>query len=174
MSFWGATVITNLLSIIPGIGDFLVNLLWGGLSVNTHTLNRFFCIHFILPFIILIGALLHLIILHDKGSTHNLIADNKNIIPFLPYCLWEDFVIFTLFIFSLILLVSNFPNEFLHAENYIKANELVTPAHLSVEWYFAPFYTILRAIPNKLGGITILLLSILWVGSLPFINRHCK
>jgi ubiquinol-cytochrome c reductase cytochrome b subunit len=172
MSFWGATVITNLLSAIPLIGDFLVNVLWGALSVNSATLNRFFILHFILPFIILILAILHLIILHDKGSSNKLLLDNKNLIPFSHYCIWEDMVMLSIVLLLTIIFLSNFPNELLHGENYIYANELVTPPHLAVEWYFAPFYTILRAIPSKVGGILMLLLSIAWIAFLPLISKN--
>jgi ubiquinol-cytochrome c reductase cytochrome b subunit len=133
MSFWGATVITNLISAIPLVGDYMVNILWGGLSVNSATLNRFFCLHFILPFIILVGSLLHVIMLHDQGVS--LVHKNKalNLISFVPYCILKDFILLSTFFIMLVVLISFYPNEFLHSENYVLANELVTPPHLSVE-----------------------------------------
>jgi len=171
MSFWGATVITNLASAIPIIGENIVHWLWGGFSVDNATLNRFFSLHYLLPFIIagLVG--LHLILLHEDGSNNPLGIDSKtDKIPFYPYFYVKDLfgaIIFAIF-FSIFLYF--YPNLLGHPDNYIEANPLVTPAHIVPEWYFLPFYAILRSIPDKLGGVVAMLLAILVLFLLPFIN----
>nr|NP_982320.1 cytochrome b [Drosophila sechellia]Q9MGL5.1 RecName: Full=Cytochrome b; AltName: Full=Complex III subunit 3; AltName: Full=Complex III subunit III; AltName: Full=Cytochrome b-c1 complex subunit 3; AltName: Full=Ubiquinol-cytochrome-c reductase complex cytochrome b subunit [Drosophila sechellia]AAF77288.1 cytochrome b [Drosophila sechellia]QXG19502.1 cytochrome b [Drosophila sechellia] len=171
MSFWGATVITNLLSAIPYLGMDLVQWLWGGFAVDNATLTRFFTFHFILPFIVLAMTMIHLLFLHQTGS-NNPIGLNSNIdkIPFHPYFTFKDIVGFTVMIFILISLVLISPNLLGDPDNFIPANPLVTPAHIQPEWYFLFAYAILRSIPNKLGGVIALVLSIAILMILPFYN----
>nr|AIW06327.1 cytochrome b [Drosophila erecta]QXG19190.1 cytochrome b [Drosophila erecta]DAA06193.1 TPA_exp: cytochrome b [Drosophila erecta] len=171
MSFWGATVITNLLSAIPYLGMDLVQWLWGGFAVDNATLTRFFTFHFILPFIVLAMTMIHLLFLHQTGS-NNPIGLNSNIdkIPFHPYFTFKDIVGFIIMIFILISLVLISPNLLGDPDNFIPANPLVTPAHIQPEWYFLFAYAILRSIPNKLGGVIALVLSIAILMILPFYN----
>nr|AHG53230.1 cytochrome b [Drosophila santomea] len=171
MSFWGATVITNLLSAIPYLGMDLVQWLWGGFAVDNATLTRFFTFHFILPFIVLAMTMIHLLFLHQTGS-NNPIGLNSNIdkIPFHPYFTFKDIVGFIVMIFILISLVLTSPNLLGDPDNFIPANPLVTPAHIQPEWYFLFAYAILRSIPNKLGGVIALVLSIAILMILPFYN----
>nr|QXG19073.1 cytochrome b [Drosophila anomalata] len=171
MSFWGATVITNLLSAIPYLGMDLVQWLWGGFAVDNATLTRFFTFHFILPFIVLAMTMIHLLFLHQTGS-NNPIGLNSNIdkIPFHPYFTFKDIVGFIVMIFILISLVLISPNLLGDPDNFIPANPLVTPAHIQPEWYFLFAYAILRSIPNKLGGVIALVLSIAILMILPFYN----
>nr|QXG19515.1 cytochrome b [Drosophila serrata] len=171
MSFWGATVITNLLSAIPYLGMDLVQWLWGGFAVDNATLTRFFTFHFILPFIVLAMTMIHLLFLHQTGS-NNPIGLNSNIdkIPFHPYFTFKDIVGFIVMIFFLISLVLISPNLLGDPDNFIPANPLVTPAHIQPEWYFLFAYAILRSIPNKLGGVIALVLSIAILMILPFYN----
>jgi len=171
MSFWGATVITNLFSAIPFIGTSIVEWLWGGYSVDNATLMRFFSLHFLMPFLIAGLTLLHLSLLHTSGS-NNPIGINTNVttISFYPYFYVKD--LFSLLILSFVFLTFVFflPNMLGHADNYIPANSLVTPPHIVPEWYFLPFYAILRSIPDKLGGVLAMIGSILIFLLLPFIN----
>nr|WEG22900.1 cytochrome b [Gilpinia sp.] len=169
MSFWGATVITNLLSAIPYLGEFLVQWLWGGFSINNATLTRFFTLHFILPFIILMMVMIHLMFLHQTGSS-NPLGTNSNFdkIPFQPYFLLKDLVGFIiLYLFFFYIILSN-PNMLGDPDNFIPANPMMTPPHIKPEWYFLFAYAILRSIPNKLGGVLLLLLSILILMIMPF------
>lgn len=174
ISFWGATVITNLVSAIPYIGDSIVKWLWGGFSVDNATLNRFYSLHFILPFIILIIVIIHLIFLHETGSS-NPIGLNRNYfkIPFNPYYSIKDILGFTIII--IIIIIINLINPYLlgDPENFNKANSIITPIHIQPEWYFLFAYAILRSIPNKLGGVIALLISILILTILPF-NMNYK
>lgn len=161
MSFWAATVITNLFSAIPLIGENITQWLWGGFSVDNPTLKRFFVLHFVLPFVILGAVGIHLVLLHRVGSGNPLGMDSVETIPFYPYYFLKDFVFF---FFSLIIFtigVCWYPNLFIHPDNYIRANPMVTPAHIVPEWYFLPFYAMLRAIPDKLGGVLVMIISIL-------------
>nr|UYO79199.1 cytochrome b [Arctopsyche sp. XG-2022] len=169
MSFWGATVITNLLSAIPYMGNMIVQWIWGGFAINNVTLNRFYSLHFILPFVISAMVMIHLIYLHQTGST-NPISINMNIdkIPFNPYFTFKDLLGFMLLLFSLIYLTLTYPFLLGDPDNFILANPLVTPPHIQPEWYFLFAYAILRSIPNKLGGVIALLLSILILIILPF------
>nr|YP_009663927.1 cytochrome b [Synthesiomyia nudiseta]QCW07960.1 cytochrome b [Synthesiomyia nudiseta] len=169
MSFWGATVITNLLSAIPYLGTDLVQWVWGGFAVDNATLTRFFTFHFILPFIVLAMTLIHLMFLHETGS-NNPMGLNSNIdkIPFHPYFTYKDIVGFIIMLMILILLVLINPNLLGDPDNFIPANPLVTPAHIQPEWYFLFAYAILRSIPNKLGGVIALVLSIAILAILPF------
>lgn len=171
MSFWGATVITNLFSAIPVIGSTIVEWLWGGFSVDNATLNRFFSLHYLLPFLIAGLALSHLSLLHLSGSNNPLgINFNVTSIPFYPYFYVKDLYAFLIMFFFLSLLVFFYPNLLGHPDNYIPANSLVTPAHIVPEWYFLPFYAILRSIPNKLGGVIAMVGAILILLLLPYLN----
>nr|YP_010691633.1 cytochrome b [Ceratitis cosyra]QVL29185.1 cytochrome b [Ceratitis pallidula]QVL29367.1 cytochrome b [Ceratitis quinaria]QVL29198.1 cytochrome b [Ceratitis pallidula]QVL29302.1 cytochrome b [Ceratitis cosyra]QVL29315.1 cytochrome b [Ceratitis cosyra] len=171
MSFWGATVITNLLSAIPYLGIDLVQWVWGGFAVDNATLTRFFTFHFILPFIVLAMTLIHLLFLHQTGS-NNPIGLNSNIdkIPFHPYFTFKDIVGFIIMIMALLLLTLINPYLLGDPDNFIPANPLVTPVHIQPEWYFLFAYAILRSIPNKLGGVIALVLSIAILAILPFYN----
>lgn len=169
ISFWGATVITNLLSAIPYLGIDLVQWVWGGFAVDNATLTRFFTFHFILPFIVLAITLIHLLFLHQTGS-NNPIGLNSNIdkIPFHPYFSYKDIVGFIIIITCLIILTLINPYLLGDPDNFIPANPLVTPVHIQPEWYFLFAYAILRSIPNKLGGVIALILSIAILAILPF------
>nr|YP_007026301.1 cytochrome b [Protophormia terraenovae]AFV08387.1 cytochrome b [Protophormia terraenovae] len=169
MSFWGATVITNLLSAIPYLGIDLVQWVWGGFAVDNATLTRFFTFHFILPFIVLAATLIHILFLHETGS-NNPMGLNSNIdkIPFHPYFTYSDIVGFIVMTMILILLVLINPYLLGDPDNFIPANPLVTPVHIQPEWYFLFAYAILRSIPNKLGGVIALVLSIAILAILPF------
>jgi quinol-cytochrome oxidoreductase complex cytochrome b subunit len=189
MSFWGATVITNLFSAIPVVGESIVHWLWGGFSVDNPTLNRFYALHFLFPFLIVGVVILHIWALHVPGSNNPLGIDVKtpqDTIPFHPYYTVKDavtlgalFIVFSWFIFFS-------PNSLGHPDNYIPANAMVTPAHIVPEWYFLPYYAILRAtpdigipftsivfIPSKLAGVLLMFGSILVMFALPWIDR-CK
>lgn len=171
MSFWGATVITNLFSAIPGIGNSIVQLLWGGFSVDNPTLNRFFSLHYLVPFLIVGVVLLHLILLHQQGSNNPLgISSKYNKIPFYPYFYVKDLFGFFIFVLIFSFFVVYAPNYLGHPDNYIEANPLVTPAHIVPEWYFLPFYAILRTIPDKLGGVLLMGLAIVILALLPIVN----
>nr|AMH85485.1 cytochrome b [Eudasyphora canadiana] len=169
MSFWGATVITNLLSAIPYLGIDLVQWVWGGFAVDNATLTRFFTFHFILPFIVLAMTMIHLLFLHETGS-NNPIGLNSNVdkIPFHPYFTYKDIFGFITMTMILILLVLINPYLLGDPDNFIPANPLVTPVHIQPEWYFLFAYAILRSIPNKLGGVIALVLSIAILAILPF------
>jgi len=173
ISFWGATVITNLFSAIPYVGSDIVFWLWGGFSVDNATLTRFFALHFLLPFIIGAISVLHLFFLHERGSG-NPLGTNRDFdkVKFDPFFLWKDvfgFIIILTFLFSL----SIFDPWLLgDPENFISANPLVTPVHIQPEWYFLFAYAILRSIPNKLGGVLALFLSVAIFYLLPFIPRR--
>nr|P41282.1 RecName: Full=Cytochrome b; AltName: Full=Complex III subunit 3; AltName: Full=Complex III subunit III; AltName: Full=Cytochrome b-c1 complex subunit 3; AltName: Full=Ubiquinol-cytochrome-c reductase complex cytochrome b subunit [Balaenoptera borealis]AJD22662.1 cytochrome b [Balaenoptera borealis]AVM38346.1 cytochrome b [Balaenoptera borealis]AVM38359.1 cytochrome b [Balaenoptera borealis]CAA53258.1 cytochrome b [Balaenoptera borealis] len=171
MSFWGATVITNLLSAIPYIGTTLVEWIWGGFSVDKATLTRFFAFHFILPFIILALAMVHLIFLHETGSNNPTgIPSDMDKIPFHPYYTVKDILGALLLILTLLMLTLFAPDLLGDPDNYTPANPLSTPAHIKPEWYFLFAYAILRSIPNKLGGVLALLLSILILALIPMLH----
>nr|AFP82068.1 cytochrome b [Formica pressilabris]AFP82070.1 cytochrome b [Formica pressilabris] len=171
MSFWGATVITNLMSTIPYIGNLMVQWVWGGFSINNATLNRFYSIHFILPFIIMMMVILHLFFLHTTGSSNPLgINSNLYKIPFHIYFSIKDILGFMIFIFFFWLINLEYPYIFSDPDNFIPANPMVTPIHIQPEWYFLFAYAILRSIPNKLGGVIALLSSIIILYFLPLIN----
>nr|YP_010241221.1 cytochrome b [Neostromboceros nipponicus]QTH79158.1 cytochrome b [Neostromboceros nipponicus]UQS76356.1 cytochrome b [Neostromboceros nipponicus] len=171
MSFWGATVITNLLSAIPYLGNLLVQWLWGGFSVDNATLTRFFTFHFILPFILLTMTIIHLMFLHNSGS-NNPLGTNSNLdkIPFHPYFSFKDLLGFIIMILMLNMLVLTSPNLLGDPDNFTPANSMITPLHIKPEWYFLFAYAILRSIPNKLGGVFALIMSILILLIMPFIN----
>nr|YP_010578711.1 cytochrome b [Mandarinia regalis]UZP46675.1 cytochrome b [Mandarinia regalis] len=169
MSFWGATVITNLLSAIPYLGTLLVNWIWGGFAVDNATLTRFYTFHFLLPFILLMMTMIHLLFLHQTGSNNPLgINSNLNKIPFHPFFTFKDLIGFIILIFFLTLLTLTNPYLLGDPDNFIPANPLVTPIHIQPEWYFLFAYAILRSIPNKLGGVIALIMSILILIILPF------
>jgi len=171
MSFWGATVITNLFSAIPYIGSSIVEWLWGGFSVDNATLNRFFSLHYLLPFVIAGITLLHLTLLHQEGSNNPLgINSSVDFISFYPYFYVKDLFAFLIFLLSFSFVVFFFPNVLGHSDNYIPANPLVTPPHIVPEWYFLPFYAILRSIPDKLGGVVAMISAILILLLLPVTN----
>nr|QBZ38210.1 cytochrome b [Mahmutkashgaria sulcatus] len=169
MSFWGATVITNLLSAIPYLGNTLVTWIWGGFSVENPTLNRFFSFHFILPFMLLVLIMFHLIFLHEKGSSNPLGLKNKvDKISFHPYFTLKDIYGFTVIILVFTFINFKTPFMFNDPENFTPANPMITPPHIQPEWYFLFAYAILRSIPNKLGGVLALIFSILIILILPF------
>nr|YP_010586613.1 cytochrome b [Tinodes chinchinus]UZZ44427.1 cytochrome b [Tinodes chinchinus] len=169
MSFWGATVITNLMSAIPYIGEDLVKWIWGGFSINNATLNRFFSFHFILPFILLAFMVIHLIFLHTMGSSNPLNVNNKfDKIPFHPYFSLKDLLGFIILLSILTLFSFKFPYLLNDYDNFIEANPMMTPPHIQPEWYFLFAYAILRSIPSKLGGVLALLMSILILFIMPF------
>jgi ubiquinol-cytochrome c reductase cytochrome b subunit len=171
MSFWGATVITNLFSAIPFIGSSIVEWLWGGFSVDNATLNRFFSLHYLLPFLIAGATILHLSLLHRVGSNNPLgLNVSVSSISFYPYFYVKDLLAFFYLVFFLMVFVIFYPGTLGHPDNYIPANPLVTPAHIVPEWYFLPFYAILRSIPNKLGGVIAMVGSILLLVLLPFLS----
>nr|WKU84176.1 cytochrome b [Somula decora] len=171
MSFWGATVITNLLSAIPYLGTDLVQWIWGGFAVDNATLTRFFTFHFVLPFIVLAAVMIHLLFLHQTGS-NNPIGLNSNLdkIPFHPYFSYKDITGFIIMLFLLTLLTLWNPYLLGDPDNFIPANPLVTPIHIQPEWYFLFAYAILRSIPNKLGGVIALVMSIAILMIMPFYN----
>nr|UZC53574.1 cytochrome b [Artemia sinica]UZC53587.1 cytochrome b [Artemia sinica] len=169
MSFWGATVITNLVSAVPYIGSDVVQWLWGGFAVDNPTLTRFFTFHFLIPFLVAGLTMVHLLFLHQSGSNNPLgINANLDKLPFHPYFTVKDTVGFMILIFLLVTLSLTSPYLLGDPDNFIPANPLVTPAHIQPEWYFLFAYAILRSIPNKLGGVIALISSILILISLPF------
>jgi ubiquinol-cytochrome c reductase cytochrome b subunit len=171
MSFWGATVITNLISAIPYIGVDIVQWVWGGFSVSNATLNRFFSLHYLLPFVLAALALVHLIALHEHGSNNPLGVDsNIDKLPFHPYYSIKDVLGYSIFAVAFVYLIFFQPNLLGHPDNYIPANPLVTPAHIQPEWYFLFAYAILRSIPNKLLGVLALFASLLVLLVLPYIE----
>nr|QCX31985.1 cytochrome b [Amphimallon solstitiale] len=172
MSFWGATVITNLVSAIPYLGNTIVQWLWGGFAVDNATLARFFTLHFLLPFIVTALVMIHLLFLHQTGS-NNPLGVNSNIdkIPFHPYYSYKDMVGFIVMSMLLTLLVLMNPYLLGDPDNFIPANPLVTPIHIQPEWYFLFAYAILRSIPNKLGGVIALVMSIAILFIMPITNK---
>nr|YP_010998229.1 cytochrome b [Penthetria simplicipes]WPM86386.1 cytochrome b [Penthetria simplicipes] len=171
MSFWGATVITNLLSAIPYLGNYLVQWIWGGFAVDNATLTRFYSIHFLLPFIIIALTMIHLLFLHQTGSSNPLgLNSNMDKIPFHPYFSFKDIVGFIIMMMILLMMNLMSPYMLSDPDNFIPANPLVTPIHIQPEWYFLFAYAILRSIPNKLGGVIALVMSISILFILPFYN----
>lgn len=171
MSLWGATVITNLVSAVPLVGDSIVAWLWGGFSVDNATLNRFFSLHYLLPFVIAAASLVHLAALHQEGSGNPLGIDaSGDKIPMYPYFIVKDLLGIVIFIILFSFFVYFSPNLLGHPDNYIEANPMVTPAHIVPEWYFLPFYAILRSIPHKLGGVICMIFAIVVLALLPWIH----
>ena len=173
ISFWGATVITNLLSAIPYIGQIIVEWIWGGFSIDNATLNRFYSFHFILPLIIIVLVIIHLFFLHLKGSNNPLGTNrNKYKIPFHLYFTIKDILGFILIFLIHFLIIIQYPYILGDPDNFIYANSISTPVHIKPEWYFLFAYSILRAIPNKLGGVIGLIISILILIILPFTKTY--
>ena len=171
MSFWGATVITSLASAIPVVGTDITHWLWGGFSVDNATLNRFFSLHYLLPFIIAGASLVHIVALHQYGSNNPLgCSSTVDKIPFYPYLLLKDLVGWVVFAIFFSWFIYFAPNALGHPDNYIPANPMSTPAHIVPEWYFLPVYAILRSIPNKLGGVLAIGLVFVSLLVLPFIH----
>nr|BAN08291.1 cytochrome b [Hynobius lichenatus]BAN08292.1 cytochrome b [Hynobius lichenatus]BAN08293.1 cytochrome b [Hynobius lichenatus]BAN08298.1 cytochrome b [Hynobius lichenatus]BAN08299.1 cytochrome b [Hynobius lichenatus] len=171
MSFWGATVITNLLSAIPYMGDSLVQWIWGGFSVDKATLTRFFAFHFLFPFLIAGASIIHLLFLHETGSNNPTgIYSNMDKVPFHPYFSYKDAMGFLIMLTALLILSLLSPNLLGDPDNFTPANPLVTPPHIQPEWYFLFAYAILRSIPNKLGGVLALLASIVILMLIPMIH----
>jgi ubiquinol-cytochrome c reductase cytochrome b subunit len=170
MSLWGATVITNLMSAIPWIGQDIVEFIWGGFSVNNATLNRFFALHFVLPFVLAALALMHLIALHESSGSGNPlgVSGNYDRLPFSPYYIFKDLITIFLFIIVLSIFVFFMPNILGDSENYVMANPMQTPPAIVPEWYLLPFYAILRSIPNKLLGVIAMFSALLALLILPF------
>ncbi len=174
MSFWGATVITNLFGALPVVGDTIVTWLWGGFSVDNPTLNRFFSLHYLLPFVIVGVVILHVWALHTNGSNNPTgieIKDKQDSIPFHPYYTIKDLFGLGVFLIFFSAFLFYAPNYLGHPDNYIPANPLVTPAHIVPEWYFLPFYAILRAVPDKLGGVLLMFGAIAVLFLLPWLDR---
>ena len=168
MSLWGATVITNLLSAIPIFGQDIVELIWGGFSVSNATLNRFFSLHYLLPFLLAALAVAHLIALHEHGSNNpNGVNSSGDRYAFHPYFIFKDLVTIFAFFLALSILVFFYPNLLGHSDNYIPADPMVTPASIVPEWYLLPYYAILRSIPNKLLGVLAMFGSLLILLILP-------
>jgi ubiquinol-cytochrome c reductase cytochrome b subunit len=170
MSFWGATVITSMVTILPG-GQAIVEWLWGGYTIKDPTLRRFYTLHFLLPFLIAGFTMLHLILLHQVGSTSPIGSDTGvDDIPFYPYFVLKDLFAFTVYLLIFATFVFYFPNFLNHPDNCIPADPFETPKHVVPEWYFLPFYAILRSIPHKTGGILCMFGSIVVLFLIPFIN----
>nr|YP_011010509.1 cob [Halovelia heron]WPW47137.1 cob [Halovelia heron] len=173
MSFWGATVITNLMSAIPYLGSTMVKWLWGGFSINNATLTRFFTLHFMLPFILAAMTMIHLLYLHQTGSNNPTgIQSNFDKIPFHPYFSIKDIMGMIIMMYMFMMLNLLEPRMLGDPENFIPANSLVTPVHIQPEWYFLFAYAILRSIPNKLGGVIAMMLSILMLMIMPIVNKN--
>ncbi|MDA7573384.1 cytochrome b/b6 [Candidatus Pelagibacter sp.] len=174
MSFWGATVITNLFSAIPFVGEGIVTWLWGGYSVDNPTLTRFFTLHYLIPFLILGLVVLHIWALHVPGNNNPVGIDvkkpSKDTVPFHPYIVIKDGFALLMFMIVFAFFVFYSPNILGHADNYIEANPMVTPAHIVPEWYLLPFYAILRSVPDKLMGVIAMLSAILILAALPWLD----
>ena len=173
MSFWGATVITSLFGALPFVGDWITHLLWGGFAVDNSTLNRFFSLHYLLPFMIAGVVVLHIWALHVPGSNNPAGIEKKtakDTLPFHPYFTVKDGFALCCFLVLYAYVVFYVPNYLNHADNYIEANPLVTPAHIVPEWYYLPFYAILRSIPNKLFGVIAMFMAIVLLAFLPWLD----
>ncbi|MBJ3775371.1 cytochrome b [Acuticoccus mangrovi] len=173
MSFWGATVITNLFSAIPLVGPSIVEWLWGGFAVDNATLNRFFSLHYLLPFVIAGVVVLHIWALHEVGNNNPTgvsVKSSKDTVPFHPYLTMKDFFALVCFMVLYAYFVFYIPNYLGHPDNYIEADPLVTPAHIVPEWYLLPFYAMLRAIPSKLGGVVVMFSSLLILFVVPWLD----
>lgn len=171
MSYWAATVISSLVSTIPVIGDSLLIFLWGGIGVDQPTITRIYGLHFLMPFIILLVVIIHILFLHENGSTNPISVLFIDWVPFNPYFIWKDisglnfyFILFYIFLFFLPLILG-------HPDNFIPGDALITPTHIVPEWYFLPFYGILRSVPSKVGGVIILIFALLLLTILPAIQE---
>ncbi len=174
MSFWGATVITNLFSAIPLVGESITTWLWGGYSVDNPTLTRFFSLHYLIPFMILGLVVLHIWALHVPGNNNPIGIDlkkpSKDTVPFHPYIVIKDLFALLIFLIIFAFFVFYSPNILGHADNYIEANPMVTPAHIVPEWYLLPFYAILRSVPDKLLGVIAMFGAIFVLIILPWLD----
>ena len=173
MSFWGATVITNILAAIPIVGDTIQSLLWGGYSVGNPTINRFFSLHYLLPFMIAGVVVLHVWALHVTGQNNPAgipIKSTKDAVPFTPYATVKDVFATVVFMILFAWFIFYQPNYLGHADNYVPANPAVTPAHIVPEWYFLPFYAILRAVPDKLGGVILMFGAVIILAFAPWLD----
>jgi ubiquinol-cytochrome c reductase cytochrome b subunit len=173
MSYWAATVITNLFSAVPVVGQKIVTLLWGGFTVGNPTLNRFFSLHYLLPFVIVGVVVLHMVALHSHGSNNPLGIDHRgpqDSIPFHPYYTIKDMFGLSVFLIFFAIFVFYIPNVAGHPDNYIPANPLSTPNHIVPEWYFLPFYAILRSVPNKLFGVVLMFSAVLILFIVPWLD----
>ena len=171
MSLWGATVITNMLSAVPWIGQDFVQFIWGGFSVNNATLNRFFSLHFLLPFLLSALALVHMMTLHTNGSSNPLgISSNVDKLAMHPYFIFKELVTILVFFLALAVIIFYLPNLLGHSDNYIPANPMQTPPSIVPEWYLLPYYAILRSIPNKLLGVIAMLGSLLILLLMPLVD----
>lgn len=173
MSFWAATVITNLVTTLPFIGDKLIVVIHGGFAVSPLTLNRFFVLHFLFAFVIIGVIGLHIFYLHRSGSSnkYHVARFSEDRVPFMHYFLFKDIYIFLAVFFGLLFVSLNYPNLLNHPDNFIEANPMVTPTHIVPEWYFLPFYAILRSVPSKLGGVFAMFFSIILLFALPILNN---
>nr|YP_010418332.1 cytochrome b [Cuspidaria undata]USF19201.1 cytochrome b [Cuspidaria undata] len=172
MSYWGATVITNMVTAVPYVGDDIVKLIWGGYAVGNATLNRFFILHFLLPFIIIVLVVVHLVFLHEEGSNNPTgVFIHQSSVTFHLYSTVKDSVGFVVLFLCLAILTFWYPFALLDPQNYIPANPMKTPIHIQPEWYFLFAYTILRSVPNKVGGVLALVFSILILMLFPFIHQ---
>jgi ubiquinol-cytochrome c reductase cytochrome b subunit len=174
MSFWAATVITNIISVVPIIGSFIVVWVWGGFAVGTSTLIRFYVLHFLLPFVVAGLAVLHILLLHDTGSSNPKGSNgtSKEYIKFSPYYFLKDVNMFLIVFFFFIAIVCLEPNMFGHPDNYIPADPMVTPAHIVPEWYFLPFHAISKGVPNKIGGAVAMGASMVFLYALPWLSKE--
>ncbi len=171
MSFWAATVITNVVSVIPVIGGKIVIWLWGGYQVANPTLNKFFSLHFLLPFVVLALAIIHIILLHEVGSNNPLgVSFKVDQLPMNPYFILKDLYGIFIILIPFSIFVFFYPNVLSHPDNYIPANSLVTPEHIVPEWYLLPFYALLRSVPNKLQGVIVLALALVSLFFIPFMK----
>jgi len=171
MSYWAATVITSLLSVVPKIGTSLLLYVWGGIAIDQPTLTRVYGLHFLMPFVLVALVVLHIIFLHEHGSNNPLGIFSISSVSFHPYYTYKDLLGVIVAIFMYMLVVINFPNFLSHSDNYILADPGVTPTHIVPEWYFLPFYGILRSVPDKAGGVTLLLLALAVLFALPLLSR---
>jgi ubiquinol-cytochrome c reductase cytochrome b subunit len=171
MSLWGATVITRMVTIIPVAGIHILEWMWGGYTVSKPTLYRFYTVHFVLPFLIIGMTLIHLILLHRVGSSDTAASDpNLDDIPFYPYMFSKDLFAFFIYLFVFAIMVFYYPNVLNHPDNYVPANPMKTPPHVVPEWYFLPYYAILRSFTTKTGGILGMFFSLLVLFLIPFSN----
>jgi quinol-cytochrome oxidoreductase complex cytochrome b subunit len=174
MSYWAATVITSLISVIPYFGESLLYFVWGGIAIEQPTLTRVYGLHFLLPFIIVALVMLHLVFLHEHGSNNSLGIRAVDTVTFHPYFTYKDIFGLIVFLFAYMILTLWFPNLASHSDNYILANDALTPTHIVPEWYFLPFYGILRSVPSKLGGVLLLICAISVLFLLPILSLNQK
>lgn len=172
MSFWGATVITNIITAVPVIGEYIVVWIWGGFAINNATLNRFFSLHYVLSFVAVGLVIIHLVLLHEAGSSSGLGLDVRNEVSrFTPYFILKDTFGFLVALIFFLIIICFFPNFFGHPDNYIPASAIATPAHIVPEWYFLPFYSMLKSCPSKLGGAVFMIGAMISLAFLPWLDR---